>query len=107
MSIPVLETDKYELAIISCDIYFDGAHRASADALAAGLLFTYIVKYVKSDKEYRELIRYVLEHGFARAGDVITISEDEKFDLYRALSSHTSASRAQISKFLHFKVEYK
>ena len=28
-----------------CDIYFDGAHRASADALATGLLFTYIVNH--------------------------------------------------------------
>lgn len=26
MSIPVLETDEYELAIISCDIYFDGRY---------------------------------------------------------------------------------
>ena len=29
----------------TCDIYFDGAHRASADALATGLLFTYIVNH--------------------------------------------------------------
>ena len=28
------------------------------------------VKYVKSDREYRELIRYVREHGFKHAGDV-------------------------------------
>lgn len=65
------------------------------------------VKYVKSDKEYRDLVRYVLEHGFARAGDVITLSEDDKLDLYGKFSSHTSANRTQIGKFLHFKVERK
>lgn len=65
------------------------------------------VRYVKSDKEYRELIRYVREHGFARAGDVITLSEDDKLDLYGKFSSHTSANRTQIGKFLHFKVERK
>lgn len=65
------------------------------------------VKYVKSDKEYRELIRYVREHGFKHAGDVITLSDDEKFDLYGKLSRCTSANRVQIGKFLHFHVKYK
>ena len=40
------------------------------------------VKYVKSDREYRELIRYVREHGFKHAGDVISFWDDDKFDLY-------------------------
>lgn len=31
----------------TCGIYFDGAHRASADALAAGLLFVHIMKSAK------------------------------------------------------------
>ncbi len=31
----------------TCGIYFDGAHRASSDALAAGLLFAHIVKFVR------------------------------------------------------------
>ena len=65
------------------------------------------VKYVKSDREYRELIRYVREHGFKHAGDVISLSDDEKFDLYGSLSACTSANRIQIGKFLHFQVEYK
>ena len=65
------------------------------------------VKYVKSDREYRELIRYVREQGFKHAGDVITLSDDEKFDLYGNLSACTSANRMQIGKFLHFQVEYK
>ena len=65
------------------------------------------VKYVKSDMEYRELIRYVREHGFKHAGDVITLSDDEKFDLYGSLSRCTSANRVQIGKFLHFHVKYK
>ncbi len=40
----------YKLSNIcnTCGIYFDGAHRASADALATGLLFVHIVKSVKS-----------------------------------------------------------
>ena len=63
------------------------------------------VRYVKSDKEYRELIRYVREHGFNHAGDVITLSDDEKFDLYGNLSRCTSANRMQIGKFLHLRVE--
>lgn len=65
------------------------------------------VKYVKSDKEYRELIRYVREHGFKHAGDVITLSDYEKSDLYGKLSRCTSANRVQIGKFLHFHVKYK
>lgn len=60
------------------------------------------VKYVKSDREYRELIRYVREHGFKHAGDVISLSDDEKFDLYGSLSACTSANRMQIGQFLHF-----
>lgn len=65
------------------------------------------IKYVKSDKEYRELIRYVREHGFECAGDVITLSDDVKIKLYGTLSAHTSANRVQIGKFLHLTVEYK
>jgi REP element-mobilizing transposase RayT len=65
------------------------------------------VKYGKSDREYRELIRYVREHGFKHAGDVISLSDDEKFDLYGRLSRCTSANRVQIGKFLHFYVKYK
>lgn len=60
------------------------------------------VKYVKSDREYREQIRYVREHGFKHAGDVISLSDDEKFDLYGSLSACTSANRMQIGQFLHF-----
>lgn len=63
--------------------------------------------YVKSDKEYRELYRYVCEKGFERAGDVITLSNDEKYGLFGQLTRHTSASMVQISKFLHLSVECK
>lgn len=63
--------------------------------------------YVKSDKEYWELYRSVCENGFERAGDVITLSNDEKYRLFGQLARHTSASMVQISKFLHLSVECK
>lgn len=63
--------------------------------------------YVKSDKEYRELYRFVCEHGFNKAGDVISLSNDDKYRLFGQLLRHTSAGRIQISKFLHFSVERK
>lgn len=63
--------------------------------------------YVKSDKEYRELYRYVREHGFRRAGDVIGLPDADKYVMCNELSLHTSASRVQIAKFLHFNVKCK
>ena len=63
--------------------------------------------YVKSDKEYRELYRFVCENGFEKAGDVITLPNDEKYRLFEQLIRYTSASRLQISKFLHLSVECK
>ena len=40
--------DSYKLSNVcaACNIYFDGAHRSTADALAAGLLFIEIIKRV-------------------------------------------------------------
>lgn len=63
--------------------------------------------YVRSDKEYRELYRFVCENGFEKAGDVISLSNDDKFRLFGLLTRHTSASMVQISKFLHLRVECK
>lgn len=42
------ELYNYKLSTVcnECDIFFDGAHRSSADALATGLLFTEIIKRV-------------------------------------------------------------
>lgn len=52
------EYDSYKLADI-CDevsIYFDGAHRSSADALATGLLFNEIVKRKKDEDNLLEAL---------------------------------------------------
>ncbi len=40
--------------------------------------------------------------GYKHAEDVISLSDDEKFDLYGSLSACTSANRMQIGQFLHF-----
>lgn len=62
------------------------------------------IKYVKSDREYRELYRCVRQGGFANVADVITLPEDQKEILYRKLFKCTSADRVQICKFLHIGV---
>lgn len=59
------------------------------------------IKYVKSDREYRELYRCVHKCGFVNVSDVITLPEDQKDILYRKLFKCTSANKVQIRKFLH------
>lgn len=50
-----LESYKLGDVCAECEIYFDGAHRSSADALAAGLLFVEIIKRVKDVSDVDEL----------------------------------------------------
>ncbi len=45
-------------------------------------------------------VRYVRAQGYKHTGDVITLPDEEKFDLYVNLSTCTSANRMQIGKFL-------
>lgn len=47
----IKDLDNYRLATVCADscIYFDGAHRASADALATGLLFLELIRIVRED----------------------------------------------------------
>ena len=58
-------------------------------------------KWSRSDVEYRELYRYVHDHGFKDAAEVITLSSDEKLNLFIDMLRETQASRLQICKFLH------
>lgn len=48
----------YKLADVceECNIFFDGAHRSSADALATGMLFIEIIKMVKEVYDIQELM---------------------------------------------------
>lgn len=64
-------------------------------------------KWSRSDVEYRELYRYVHDHGFKDAAEVITLSSDEKLNLFIDMLRETQASRLQICKFLHLSMAFK
>ena len=50
--------DNYKLSTVcaECGIYFDGAHRSSADALATGFLFIEIIKRIKDAQSIEEIL---------------------------------------------------
>lgn len=51
--------DNYKLATVCnyCDIYFDGSHRASADALATGLLFIEIIQTIRDCYSVEDILK--------------------------------------------------
>ena len=57
--------------------------------------------YCKSDLPYREILSCLKSQGIKNIHDILTTEEDTKRRLYRLLKSKTSASGAQIRKFLH------
>lgn len=59
------------------------------------------VKRIKSDKEFRELHRFVRNNGFLHPGDVICLPDSDKLSFAKAMIYGTSASWIHICKFLH------
>lgn len=57
--------------------------------------------YCKSDLPYRDILSCLKSHGIKNIHDVLAAKEDTKRRLYGLLKSKTSASGAQIRKFLH------
>lgn len=63
-------------------------------------------KWSRSDVEYRELYKYVHDHGHDNAADVITMSTETKMDLFVDMLKETQASKLHICKFLHLLVRF-
>ena len=64
--------------------------------------------YPHSDKEYREIIKYLKKsRKMDKVRDVIMLPMDKKIKLYNSLRFYTNANPLQIKKFLHLKVEGK
>lgn len=63
-------------------------------------------KWSRSDVEYRELYKYVHDHGYENAADVITMSTETKMDLFVDMLKETQASKLHICKFLHLQVRF-
>ena len=63
-------------------------------------------KWSRSDVEYRELYKYVHDHGYANAADVISMGVDAKLNLLIDMLRETQASKLHICKFLHLQVRF-
>ena len=63
-------------------------------------------KWSRSDVEYRELYKYVHDHGYVNAADVISMSVDVKMNLLIDMLKETQASKLHICKFLHLQVRF-
>ena len=58
-------------------------------------------RWGRSDTGYRDLYKYVHSHGFASAGEVMSLDLDSKIALHNAMQAATNVSSCQICKFLH------
>ena len=64
-------------------------------------------RWGKSDAEYRELYRFMLDHGYSSAGDIMSLDVDTKIRLHNDMLRDTHATSQQICKFLHLAIVQK
>ena len=64
-------------------------------------------RWGKSDAEYRELYRFMLDHGYSSAGDIMSLDVDIKIRLHNDMLRDTHATSQQICKFLHLTIVQK
>lgn len=62
----------------------------------------------KTDKDYSAMVRIIMRELKPRdIHDILSLSKDEKYELFLLLRKHSYAMNEQIAKFLHLAVEWK